>query len=156
MKTYVLTLTLICAVGGALLCLLGKSKYEKYIRYLFCLVALLFIVSPLGELMKKDLPVLFGNDGKESSFSTDEFRAALERETEKELKERAAEEIARRLSLKEDDFALDFSVTVEGVTMSAPSASCTLCTVKAVSRREEIRAILKNYAEEIAFTERIY
>lgn len=50
MKTYVVTLVMVCGLGAIVTCLAPGGRVKKYIQFLFSLLTLTALLSPLADL----------------------------------------------------------------------------------------------------------
>lgn len=153
MKTYLLTILIVCACGGVILTLMKDARCEKHLCYLFSLTVLVCLISPVVKIAGEGLSFCLPETSGETAFSGDEFVLRLRRETERRLALDAADRIARTLALDEHDCACSFEVAVQGEVLSTRRVTCRLFTVKAILRREDLRKLLQNYCDEIRFTE---
>lgn len=154
MKAYLLTLILICAAGGAILTLLKDRGSAKYVRYLLCLSALLFLLGPLASLLKKQPQISFGSfapDG--SAFDLSDYAETLEKEWRDALAKQISKDVKTLEGLEDGDFEVGVLTEREGELFTLKKIVCVLKTARAVVLREAIRNTLLKYCEKVSFEE---
>ena len=154
MKIYLHFLLFLSALSGGILYLSEGKRYEKHLRYLSLLLILTFTLAPLGKLLRQSFS--FSIEAlPEVSQDLSAYRSNLIAETKKDLEQSLKEQIIYQTDLDGNDFFLDIEISAAEFTLSTKSVACTLCSLSAVAKREQIRDILDVLAAPIIFKEEL-